>query len=72
MVDKCQLICIMRWMQEKVIHIIGMAYAMTYAIIRKHVLINKVCMTIQLYTKYILFIYHVMVYYNIFVHIKLI
>jgi hypothetical protein len=38
-------------------HIIGVAYTMTRAIIEKHVIIDKVCVTIQLYAKYILFIY---------------
>ena len=58
----CQLVCTTRWMQEKVLHNIGVAYAMTWAIIGKYVLIYIECMTIQLYAKSILFIYHVMVY----------
>jgi hypothetical protein len=56
-------------MQEKVMHLIGVMYAMIQAIIEKHVLNNKECMAIQMYVKYILlflFFYHVMIYYYIF------
>jgi len=56
-------------MQEKVMHLIGVMYAMIQAIIEKHVLNNKECMTIQMYVKYILlflFFYHVMISYYIF------
>ena len=37
-------------------HIIGVAYTMTHAMIKKkkkHALIDNVCMTIQLYDKYL-------------------
>jgi hypothetical protein len=52
--------------QKKVMHIIDMICVMTQTTIEKHVLIDKVFITIQLYANiYYLFIYHVMVYYYI-------
>lgn len=63
-VDECLLVCTTRWMKEKVMHTIGMAYAMTQAIIEKYVIINNVCMTKQIFSQ---------IYYDIFIkHIKLI
>ena len=35
LVNECLLVCTMRWMQEKVMHIIGVAHAMKQAIIGK-------------------------------------
>jgi hypothetical protein len=39
-VDEFLLVCTMRWMQEKIVHIIGVVYAITQAIIRKHVIVG--------------------------------
>ena len=50
-VDEYLLICTTRWMQERIIYIIGVAYIMKQAIIEKHVLIDNVCMTKQIFVK---------------------
>ena len=55
-IDEFLLVFITRWVQRRVMHIIGVAYTMTHAMIKKkkkHALIDNVCMTIQLYDKYL-------------------